>query len=174
MSTAHRDSTSLDQKLAEWRKALNDSACGPNVIAADVVAVADNWSLYKADAGGLTANQFCRKFLEMHVSFFTRRANAMERFGYEARRSIHHEVAVWVCALVHDELTFERIKKALYEEKVKRGGNVPSMAKCIPIVNKILMRIPSHIVDENELQRLRKRVDQLEKFIARNGLRIPK
>ncbi len=108
------------------RPAMAGAACGPLIVAADVVKLADNWTLYQAEANGRSPAEWLIKTFGKgkDLAWFTRRFEAVELIGEAARRTWHHEAAVWVVDHVRDVTHVQRLNVAVMEER-KRNGNNP-------------------------------------------------
>lgn len=108
----------------KWRKALSDSACGPLVVAPEVVAVIDDWDAYKDEVGGVPVAAWLRTVFGSRgvgPRFWRQRANAVDELGEAIRRTLHHEVAIWVMSAVPTE-QHTRVKRMLMREAKKQHG----------------------------------------------------
>lgn len=51
----------LSVRVKKLSRALKESACGPLIVARDVVRIIDNWDLHRKESGGVTPSQWSRK-----------------------------------------------------------------------------------------------------------------
>ena len=126
---------------SRWRRSLKDAATGPLVIAVEVIAITDDWESYRKDSGGLTASAFLRRELGggRDRAFFERRADAVTKLGEAVRRTMHHEVAVWV-AQNFSGLEARRVAKALTDSFVRNNKNPLTLAQAKPVAFKVTNR----------------------------------
>lgn len=92
----------LEQRAAEWARAMSDGATGPLRIAMEVVDVIDHWVDYKDEAGGVEPGSWLAVTFagtSMNVGFWRRRAEAVQVLDDGKRtvhRRLHHDAAVWL------------------------------------------------------------------------------
>lgn len=84
---------------------MTASACGPLVVADEVCKLADDWESggWRAESGGKTCSQWLMSVCNERERFFRDRKRAVDRIGEHARRTWHHEAAVWASSSFDDE-----------------------------------------------------------------------
>jgi len=137
MNTAP-ETNRLSDSVARWKAALRASDTGPLVIAQDVVRIANEWDKYRAEVGNVDCTTWLRRELDLPLDFFLRRAKAVERLGEACRRTIHHEVAVWLSNRLKDDELIKKAMWALMSETKKRRGNCLTLPKAQLVVRKAL------------------------------------
>ena len=168
------------------RKALSDSATGPLVIAAEIVQLSEAWdqvpdpvpvtsgssamqaeraASLREQAGGSSCDAWVRaKVAPGGLAFFTARHKAIERIGEAARRTVHHEVAVWVDRHVSDAQLGE-VKQALMRGAKAQNGSPLTKAQAMRVLAKLLgLKPKAHGCS---------RCEQLEKVLRESGLEVP-
>lgn len=126
----------LQVRCDRWKKAMNDAATGPLVIAKEIVQLGDNWGAYKKEAGGLAYTAFLRRHVGKGLKFFQSRAKAVDILDESARRYIDHEVAIWVVGCV-TETHMAEVKAMLHREYKARNGHPLTKTQAVPLVRKI-------------------------------------
>lgn len=134
-----RNREGLQERVSRWRAALAAADTGPLAIAADVVRLADEWKEHEAEAGGVSCTTWLRKTLGKgrSLAWFETRARAVESLGESVRRTLHHEVAVW---LVNNapQPTWKAVVEALMFARKRNGGNALTLAQAKPIARQII------------------------------------
>lgn len=157
----------LTNKIGRWKRALSDAATGPLVIAPEVVALADNWEAIKEEAGGLSCTAYLRSKLHpgRDLAFFRRRAEAVAKLGEASRRTLHHDVAVWVANQVPDNL-LDAVKLELIRGAKEQNGHPLVMSQARARLKQL---IGSTARKKRECQRCK----ELEKLLATHGIETP-
>ncbi len=170
MTTATKTGLDLGTIAAKWKRALSDAASGPLIIAAEVLAVAERWDDYKAEAGGSTCPAFLRDRLGAgrDLAFFMRRADAVARLGEHTRRTWDHEAAVWASQVTKDDVTRARVVKAVDAYRVeKNNGNPLTLAQVRDVAKPILGRSTAKSARHCE------RCDRMAAALLAAGLPVP-
>ena len=154
---AERIEMSLAERAKTWKKALRENGCGPLVMAAEVVGICRSWKDYEAEADGLSASGWLRRELGFGLAWFEVRARAVDALGEAIRRTIHHEVAVYVLQSV-PEGHRATVVEALMGARLKNGG--------VPLTKAKALRIIKEIVGRSERRRSCARCLELEARIA--------
>ena len=160
---------SLSTRARRWRSALTDAATGPLIVASEIVSLADHWEAYKEEAGGLS----CASWLQARVThrgqaldYFAKRHAAVKLLGEACRRTMHHEVAVYVANQVTSEYR-DAVKLMLMRECKAQGGPL-TMGQATPRIGKIIGRKSR---PRSQIQC--KRCERLEKALAAAGVALP-
>jgi hypothetical protein len=135
-----------------------DMACGPNVIASEVVEVSRQWRNYKKDSGNLSCSKWLESSVGHPLGFFRHRAHAISRLGEAARRTIHHDVCVWLTGYAGDDEKLDAAKRALMAACHKNGNNPLTLARAKVVVYKI-----------TGYRRIHRTCSQCEKLRAENA-----
>ena len=130
-------SESLFIRAGRWKKAADDAATGPLIVAQEIVELGKEWKAYRKEAGGLRYTAFLKRYVGHPLCFFKARAEAVEILGEAARRYIHHDVAQWIVGCVTEEY-LEEVKQMLHRESAARGGHPLTAAQAKPLVIKII------------------------------------
>lgn len=152
------------------RAALAAGDTGPLVVAADVISVAGDWERHREETGGLSCTSWLRKeFGPGHnLAWFTRRHEAVLSLGESVRRTMHHEVAVWIVDAVPADKHAEVVMAVTIAAKKQHGVPLtPPQARRIvcPLIGKVRGRKPACIEcakHEREIARLRALLAGLE------------
>jgi len=128
----------LGQRARRWKRALADSATGPLIIAPEIVDLAEHWEQYKAEAGGQSCTAWLQSVLTrgQNYAYFYARHRAVERLGEASRRTMHHEVAVYVTNNVQDQY-IDAVKLMLMRECKAQNGNPLTLAQAKPRIHEI-------------------------------------
>ena len=156
----------LLQYLGLWRKALQDVACGPLIVAHEVVDLADRWDAYREQAGGLDATTWLKRNLNWYLAWFIERQRAVDKLGEAVRRWMHHEVAVYCSRNVPAEDVREVVKQLRLATK-KAGENPLSLPQAKPIIYEVLGRRPGR------QRRTCPRCAVLEALLREHGIEVP-
>lgn len=153
---------------ARLRKAMSNAATGPLLVAAEVMAISEDWDSYEAEAEGLSCSAWLRKFLGRghNLAFFEVRARAVEILGEDVRRWMHHDAAKW-CANIVPVAHRSTVKAALYAAHKEAGATILSEAQTRPIVMRIIGR--GHVRAKTCT-----RCQILERLLTENGIAVPK
>lgn len=157
---------SLAQRADRLRRAQRASSTGPLLVAEEVVEIDAHWErLYRAEAGGVECTTWCRKALGKSLDYYLRRAHAVSVLGEAVRRTVDHEVAVWLVSKLSDE-TREKAKLALIRECKKRDGH--------PLTYSMAQRTlrAMKLIDPQK-HRHCKRCEQLERILEEHGIEVP-
>lgn len=105
-----KEQEDIVSKIKNWQKVLRDSATGPLMIAQEVVAGEESWDM-KANKGVSYSSALERALGKgRDLSFFRRRAYAVNRLGgMRNARMFHHQAAVWF----HSKVPREKTEMAL-------------------------------------------------------------
>jgi hypothetical protein len=157
----------LDAKLGRWRRALADAATGPLLIASEVVSLASHWETVKEEAGGLDCTAFLRHHLGpgRGLAYFAARHDAVKALGEASRRTMHHEVAVWISRTVPEQY-MQQVKLALMRGAREQNGNPLTLQQAKPRVYEITGK-PAR------KPKACGRCAELEKLLRNNGVIIP-
>ncbi len=128
----------LNDFVTRTRAAMAASDSGPLIVARDVMAIADNWERYKEEAGGLDCSRFLTSTFGAGrgLAYFANRVEAVAFIGESARRTLHHQVAIYILNNVSKEFVAE-VLSALTRERKKNGGNALSPAQAKPVIEAI-------------------------------------
>lgn len=171
-------SESLKELTGRWRSALASGDCGPLVIAADVVRVGAEWDeKYKEEAGGASCTTWLRRELGpgRNLAWFARRHEAVEHLGESIRRTMHHEVAVWIHDNVPKEAWTKVVMAVTIAAKKQRGVPLtPPQARRVvcPIIGKVsgTKRGCSRCSDfEVQVALLEQEIERLRQLLERTG-----
>lgn len=156
----------LVQKASRWKRALADAATGPLIIAGEIVELCNNWDAYKEEADGLSASAWLRQVCGAGrgQAWFYSRHRAVERLGEACRRTMHHEVAVWITNHVTD-CHLDEVKLMLMRECKANGGNPLTTPQAIRRIRKITGK-------SEPRRRECDRCQLLEKILADHGIDV--
>ena len=92
---------SLKDRTKRWRKLLLEVNAGPYLVASEVHQLVDNWPAYKSEADGKTASGWLKSVFGggKGTSYWETRHKAQLLLGESIRRTIPHDVAVWLTRL---------------------------------------------------------------------------
>lgn len=157
----------LTEKVSVWRKALLDEATGPNVIAHDVMRLAEQWDEYRDEAGGVDCTTWLRTTLRpgLGVSFWQARVHAIETLGRAAITRIHHQVAVRVVRTVRDAAKREEVKMALLQGARSQHGT--------PLAPAQAYRVIAGIIGKRARKTECQRCARLEAALKQRGVAVP-
>ena len=129
----------LSARVSHWRVALAASDTGPLVIAAEVVRFSNEWNVYSDEAGGGSCTSWLRKTLGngRGLAYFEVRDRAVKKLGESVRRTLHHNVAVWIVNNA-PEPTWKACVEALTFSRKKNGGNALTMQQARLVLRPIL------------------------------------
>jgi len=159
---------SLADRAKRWSAAVKDRAVGPLVVAQEIVDVVDGWERYKAEADGMSATQWLKIIFGKHhgmgPAYWRRRASAVVALGEASRRTIHHEVAVWV---THKLSGADLLKaRAALIAGSRTNGRLPlNPASAKPIIRDMFGW-------ERRVTKCN-RCEQLEGLLRANGIDVP-
>lgn len=158
----------LQSRAARWRSALSNADTGPLVIAAEIVALAENWKAFKEEAGGLSCSGWLKAVFRngRGLDWFARRHAAVLMLGEAVRRTLHHDVAVYVMQNVTPEHR-DAVKLMLIRECRSQNGQPLSPAQAKARIAKIQGAVT------NVRRHGCARCAQLEEALSAAGLRIP-
>jgi len=124
ITTAHDNAIDLVEFGKKLRGCVKSGANGPLIIANDVVALSNNWSAYKHEAGGITCTQWLIGICGAGkgLAFWKRLDSAVQRIGEESRRQLDYRVALYVSNNVSDE-HLRNVFKMLISNMKENGGN---------------------------------------------------
>jgi hypothetical protein len=149
------------ERLQRIAKSLKDTACGPLVVAREVVRLAEEWEEYRGELPKndqkLSASSVFKKYLGFDLGYFERRARAVELLGEDVRRWMHHECAIWIVSVVPGVQLQEAKEKLLGNDGIRRRKKqrtAVTQAQAEPIVQEFIGHIPAPRACE-ECQRLR-------------------
>lgn len=136
----------LDQRASKWRKAMADADTGPLTIAKEVCEVAENWSAWQDQAKDLGANEWLRlTFGEgKSLAFWQRRHEAVQKLGEAVRRTVHHDVAVWIVNSFEAEADRRAAVQAVMKGRKENGDNCLTLVQARRVVTKALSYKPRH------------------------------
>lgn len=169
------------------RKAMGDAAVGPLIAASEIVKLSERWDAeppsqplgaagshaiqtatapsLRQQAGGSTCDRWIRdKVAPGGLAFFAARNRAVIKLGEFSRRTVHHEVAVWVDRNVADA-QLDEVKLALMRGARAQGGNPLTPAQARRTIDKILGRVAAKKAGCARCRRL-------EKILAEAGVDI--
>lgn len=127
----------LARRSARIKAAMADADVGPLVAAAEVVEIVERWDDYRAEAGGVEAGAWLERTFGTGrtLAWWQRRHEAVQKLGEASRRTIHHDVAVWVTQS-RPQPQWERIKVALMRARKENGDNALSLGRARILVEK--------------------------------------
>jgi hypothetical protein len=127
----------LAQRAARIRSAMADADVGPLAAASEVVEIVDRWDEYRAEAGGIDAGAWLDRTFGTGrtLAWWQRRHEAVQKLGEASRRTIHHDVAVWVVQS-RPQPQWEGIKLALMRARKDNGDNALSMGRARILVER--------------------------------------
>lgn len=166
----------LADKAARLRKPFQDAASGPLIVAGDVMAIVENWSEYKEEAGGIEASSWVRQTFgrQVNIRWFQRRREAVRRIGEHARRTWHHDAAVW--AAEHLDEGALRSLDGNVLRSTKSNGGVPLVKSAVQRLAGITQPRAKSLQAKNECascQSLEARCVELESVLRANGIEVP-
>lgn len=130
--------------LKEWSKkfksAMQQTHTGPLIIAEEVVNLANDWGDHQKEADGLSVSQWLTRELgnkQTGLAYFKRRHDAVLILGEDIRRTIHHEVAVYVMNNVPDVLR-GRVKELLIKGFVNNNHNPLTPQQAKPVIYEVI------------------------------------
>jgi hypothetical protein len=149
------------ERLRRIKNSLRDAACGPLVVAREVVRIAEEWEGFRGDLPEkdqeLSASSVFKKHLGFNLAWFERRARAVELLGEDVRRWMHHECAIWMVSVV-PIVQLQEAKEKLLESKVGRARartkTAITQAQAEDVVYEFIGHVPASRVCE-ECARLR-------------------
>lgn len=161
--------TDTEKQLRRIAKKISESACGPLVVAQEVMGLAEEWEKHRADVGGLDATTALKKYLGFNLGWFRARARAVELLGEDIRRWMAHDLAVWVSRCAHESLVLG-IKRHVYEQFQAeiRTGQIVTVDKAKSHVYAKLGRTAETRSCKN-CQHLRIEVDRLRSVLIAMG-----
>lgn len=116
----------LYERSAKWRAALRDAACGPLIVAQEIIDLGAEWTDEVATAlGHRTYTSWLKETLGEHEDYYRRRARAVEVIGEHARRMYHHEAAVYLAGIADDERRSQLDSACRAEWARRRAAPVP-------------------------------------------------
>ncbi len=138
----------FDGEMKRISAALRSGITGPLIVAEDVVRMADNWELWREQAGGLSATAAFKKWLHFHLPYFSARHHAVELLGRDVRTWMQDTLAVRVAAL--PEAMRKTVKDDLLERfGSQRGhGHAVTLAQAIPFIREKVGGKPKRGCDE--------------------------
>lgn len=159
---------SLEKRRKRWAAAVKDRATGPLIVAAEIVQVVDNWEHYQQQAEGMNASQWLGtvfgKHHKMGPAYWRRRARAVSLLGESCRRTVHHEVAIWITNKVSgDDLA--KARTALIKGCRTNGGLPLNMSAAKPIIYDLFGWVPQVTTC--------KRCQFLEGLLREHGIEVP-
>jgi len=159
---------SLKVRAKRWSAAVKDRATGPLVVAREIVEVVDRWEHYQQQAEGKSAAQWLKvvfgKHHKMGPAYWRRRARAVDLLGESCRRTVHHEVAVWITHKVSGE-DLAKARKALIAGCRRNGGIPLNMSAAKPIIYDLFGWVPQVTTC--------KRCEFLEALLKEHGIAVP-
>lgn len=172
-----RGRTPLMEIAKRLKKALSDTACGPLVVAKDVVDLADRWGDYGTDTDGMSVSQWLVKTCGVgkDLRFFARRHEAVERIGEHIRRTWDHDAAVWAAGAIRDVDHLKRLDEAVVTAMRANGGNPLPESAVVRLAKSVLgqgrklrSRKPceSCVAKDAEIAVLKARVAELEEMLS--------
>lgn len=158
----------LKDVAARASKMMADSARGPLIVARDIMAVANSWADYQADADGASCDAWLKAtFGRGHgLAFFDRRNRAVEVLGEDVRRWLHHDAAVWLLQKL-PVTSIVAVKKRLYNEHVAQKRVVLSLAQTRTIALEMIGRQHVRAKRCATCAKLQARIAELESIASR-------
>jgi hypothetical protein len=159
----------LERVGRRLRDVLGNAATGPLVASSDVMRLADEWEdRWKAEAGGIDCTTWLRKTLGAgrSLGWFERRHRAVASLGEAIRRTIHHDVAVWLVQ-TFPESDWQRAKLTLMRGCRAQNGNPLTLPQARRIVAKTLG------VTLGRGAKPCARCTELEEILKANGIDVP-
>lgn len=167
---------SLATMAAKWRKIMADVACGPLRIAWELRPICEDWeTTWRAEAGDLDCNDWLLRTFGcgMGLAYWRRRWLAVEKLGEAVRRSVHHEVAVWVAHNTPLEARDE-IMDLLYVGYQTNHETPLSLQQARLAISRLLDKQPkSRGADYKSRAQLLARIEQLEGVLLDWGIELP-
>jgi hypothetical protein len=125
----------LKARTKRWKKVMLDAATGPLIIAGEVVELANEWENHRDGAGGIDCTTWLRTVFGRGkgLGWFRHRHEAVVQLGEAIRRTIHHDVAIWVMNQVPQNLQ-KKVVKMLTLECRDNGNNPITYQIAIPLI----------------------------------------
>jgi hypothetical protein len=121
---------SLAQRANKIKSAMSNADCGPLIAAAEVIDIVDHWDDFRAEAGGIDYAAWLERTFGTGrtLAFWQRRHEAVQHLGEASRRTIHHDVAIWVVQS-RPPSQWDAIKVALMLARKENGDNAISLGR---------------------------------------------
>jgi hypothetical protein len=135
-----RDTMELESRVKEWKRLMSDVDCGPLAIAHEVVELANRWEaegFHKStrfrNVTAFLSSEFGRK---KGLAYFTARASAVDALGEHIRRSLNHQVAIWIYNKV-PQVHRDTVVRACIEDRKNNGSNCVSLSRAKVLATQI-------------------------------------
>jgi hypothetical protein len=146
---------------------MRSASTGPLVIAGEVLAVVAEWHRYVEEADGMDPNSWLKAKLGagMDLGYWRRRAEAVRLLGEGVRRTMHHEVAVWIAGGAVPDHRKKDAVSILNEERARRGDVVLTIGPAMLVVRRMLGREAN--------KQACARCTLLTRLLERHGIAVP-
>lgn len=127
----------LAQRASRIRTAMADADVGPLVAASEVMEIVDRWDDFRSEAGGIECGAWLERTFGTGrtLAWWQRRHEAVQHLGEASRRTIHHDVAVWITQS-RPRQQWDAIKVALMRARKDNGDNALSLGRARILVEK--------------------------------------
>jgi hypothetical protein len=160
-------------EVATRIRTVGQHPCAPLIVSQDVAYLNDNWSAYKAEAGGKLCCVWVRETSGYSLQWWLTRHEAVQRLGEAVRRIADHGVAVWVMNHISSD-SYPKVMVVLRTEQRANHG-LPVMR---PVALRALRRAGLYkSIDKvracDSCKKLKARIKLLEQTILDLGGTIP-
>lgn len=133
----------LANTATRWKRAMENGAIGPLVIAKEVCAVVDNWDVHRSEAEDQTASAWLRAIFGAgkYLAFWRKRSHAVEVLGEAFRRTLHHEAAVWVVGQGLSAQQLRVVKRGLLERYHAENKNPLTKQQALAVVRGVVPHV---------------------------------
>lgn len=150
----------------DLKKSLQNSAQGPLIVAPKVMALAEEWDKHSDSVEGATIDQWLRKIggEGKGIHWYSRRAKAVSIIGEHARRSWHHEAAVWAC----EKLSATALRKLEYQLMVDRPNGPPkNRGETIAVARSLKLWRPARPLNRDcaKCNEMREKIREMEALL---------
>ncbi len=132
----------LSARGARLRALMDSAAYIPVAVATEVMAIIDNWSLYRDESGNLSPKAWTRRQFDRTPGYFRSRARAAERFGEVCVKMLDHFAAKWMSNNVPEQARIGQLKAEIRRAYVQNNRNPLCTKKVRPIVEALMGATP--------------------------------
>lgn len=152
------------------KTALTDAACGPLMVAGEVVKLAAEWDTHKEEAGDISPTAWLEKTFGAgkDLAWFQRRADAVEKIGEASKRTWHHEAAVWAASQIRDPKHLTALATKVMEQR-KRNGSNPLTLQQVKLLATGIAGRTAQARGCRKCEELKKRIAELEEMLRHGG-----
>jgi hypothetical protein len=146
---------SLSDYAKRFRDAMSNADTGPLIIASEVVELSEKWDDYRAEAGNLKFTAWLTREMGSQgrgLGFFKKRHEAVIGLGEHIRRSLNHEVAVYIWNSVPEDKKLN-VVDALTQAYARNSKCPLTYGQAAPIINGIVGKAKQHKVCHDCVQK---------------------